>query len=415
MDQQNPEPLFDVDAVNAALKKAETIDDLEKEGGVLQLLMKKTLEALFQGEMDAHLGYGKHDARSKKTSNARNGSYKKTVKTAGGAVELHVPRDRDGKFEPRAVPKHARTSPLLAKKIVSMYARGMTTRDISEHLKEIYMGVEVSPALISSVTEAVMEEVREWQSRTLEKFYAVVYFDAVHFKVRTTEGRVATKAAYICLGIDRHGKKDVLDISVGDAESASFWAGVLAGLSNRGVEDILIACVDGLKGLPEALESVFPKTEVQLCVIHQIRNSLKYVGSTHQKEFMQNLKRVYKAANLDLAESNLEELDKKWGSKYPVVIKSWRNNWDRLATYFKYTDEIRTLIYTTNIVEGHHRQMRKVTKNRSVFPTDKSLVKLLYLATREAQKKWTAPQRGWARIISQLAIHFGDRVPVDLA
>jgi transposase-like protein len=273
--------------------------------------------------------------------------------------------------------------------------------------------VEISPTLISNVTDKILEQVTQWQARPLASLYPIIFFDAIHFKVRD-EGKIVSKAAYTCLGIGVDGRKDVLGIYIGEAESATFWLSVLTDISNRGVRDLLIACVDGLKGFPEAIKTIFPHTEVQSCIVHQIRNSLRYVGSKYQKEFIKDLKLIYQAATLDLAESGLKNLEEKWSNRYPLVTGSWRRNWDRLSTYFKYTPVIRKMIYTTNIVEGYHRQLRKVTNIRSVFPSDKALVKLMYLATLDAQKKWTMPKHGWAETIGQLAIHFEGRVNLNL-
>lgn len=390
-----------------------SLGDLTKEGGPLQEFFKGAVETLLNEEMKEHLGYDHSDIENKATENSRNGHSKKRLKTDGGEIEIKIPRDRKGEFEPQILPKNMTKTTDLENRIISMYAKGMTTTDISTHLRELYMGVDVSPTFISKVTEKVIHLATEWQSRPLKEIYPILYLDAIHFKVRDS-GKVISKAAYICLGIDTDGKRDVLGIYVGGNESATFWLSVLTDLNNRGVKDILIVCVDGLKGFPEAINTIFPKAEVQLCVIHQIRNSLKYVGSKHQKEFMKDLKEVYQASTKELAEDKLLGLDEKWGSKYPVVINSWQRNWDSLSTYFRFSPPIRTIIYTTNQVEGYNRQLRKVTKNRSLFPNDQSLIKLLYLATMEVQKKWSLPKRDWAVIFSQLAIHFEGRLDLSL-
>jgi transposase-like protein len=277
----------------------------------------------------------------------------------------------------------------------------------------MYLGVEISPTLISNVTDKILEQVTQWQARPLAELYPIIFFDAIHFKVRD-EGKVVAKAAYTCLGIGVDGRKDILGIYIGESESATFWLSVLTDLSNRGVKDLLIACVDGLKGFPEAIKTIFPKTEIQSCIVHQIRNSLRYVGSKYQKEFLGDLKLVYQAATLELAENGLKKLESKWGERYPLVTSSWQRNWERLSAYFKYTPAIRKMIYTTNIVEGYHRQLRKVTNIRSVFPSDKALIKLMYLATLDAQKKWNMPKQGWAETIGQLAIHFEGRIVLNL-
>jgi putative transposase len=404
---------FDYQKVEDAIRKMKNIDDMFAENGPLQIMFKSTIEQLLKEEMKQHLGYEYNDARNKNTDNSRNGHYKKTIKTGGGKIEVEVPRDRDGSFEPVVLPKGKTTTSNLEDQIISMYARGMTTTDIASHLKHLYLGVDVSPSFISSVSNKIITLAKEWESRPLEKLYPVIYLDAIHFKVRDN-GKIVCKAAYICLGLKIDGTKDVLGIYIGENESSKFWLSVLTDLNNRGVEDILIACIDGLKGFPEAIKSIFPKTEIQLCIIHQIRNSLKYSGSKHQKEFMSDLKLVYKADTKDIAETKLLELSEKWGAKYPVVINSWNNNWDNLSEFYKYTAPIRKMIYTTNIIEGFNRQLRKVTKNRSVFPNNDSLTKLLYLATINASEKWTVPRQGWAEAISQLAIHFEGRLDLGL-
>lgn len=289
----------------------------------------------------------------------------------------------------------------------------MTTREISSHLEEIYSGIEISPSLISKITDKILASAKEWQSRPLSDVYPIVFFDAIHFKVKK-DAKIVSKAAYVCLGIDSNGMKDILGIYIGENESSSFWLSVLTDLQNRGINEFLIASVDGLKGFPEAIKSIFPKTEIQTCIVHQIRNSLKYVASKYQKEFLFDLKPVYQATTEELALENLSLLEEKWGKQYPVVINSWKNNWETLSTYFKYSEPIRKMIYTTNIIENVHRQMRKVTKNRSIFPTDDSLFKLLYLVSKDISKKWTTPKWNWGQVISQLSIHFEGRVTLDL-
>lgn len=404
---------FDVEAVKAAFRGVKHMNDLTKEGGPFQLMFKSTMERLMKAELEDHLGYSHGDIRNKKTTNCRNGTYKKTIKSTSGEVQVEVPRDREGSYEPIIVPKFESKTSDLENQIISLYAKGMTTRDISEHLKEAYLGVEISPTLISNVTERVMEQVTEWQARPLDKLYPIIFFDAIHYKVRE-DHKILSKAAYVCLGISKNGIKDVLGIYIGESESSSFWLGVLTDLKNRGIDDILIASVDGLKGFPDAIKTIFPKTEVQTCIVHQIRNSLKYVASKYQKEFIKDLKPIYQAETLELAEQNLTKLENKWGARYPLVTKSWRVNWPQLSQYFKYSPAIRKIIYTTNIVEGFHRQLRKVTKNRSVFPSDKALMKLMYLATIDATKKWTMAKRDWGEIIGQLAIHFSDRLKLEI-
>jgi len=413
MSEENNTPPFDLDAVQNAFKGVKHWSDLTKDGGPFQLMFKSTIETLMKAELEDHLGYKEGDVRSKRTDNCRNGSYPKTIKSKAGDIQIQVPRDRKGEYEPQIVPKFESTSSGLEAEIISLYAKGLTTRDISEHLKNIYMGVEISPTLISNVTNKILEEVTQWRARPIDPLYPIIFFDAIHYKVKK-DAHIVNKAAYVCLGINRSGIKEVLGVYIGESESATFWLSVLTDLKNRGVNDILIACIDGLKGFPQAIKNLYPNTEIQLCIVHQIRNSLKYVGSKYQKEFLKDLKEVYQATNIELAEQKLQDLDKKWGEKYPVVINSWKNNWENLSAYFKYSSPIRKIIYTTNIVEGFHRQLRKVTKNRSIFPSDQSLMKIIYLATIDASKKWTSPKQGWAEIAGQLSLHFPGRFDLEL-
>lgn len=394
-------------------RQCKSFEEILAKDGPMSFLFKDTIEAMLKEEMSAHLGYEHNDARAKDTDNSRNGYSTKKIKTDVGKIEVQIPRDRHGEFEPKVIPKNKTTSTELEKKIISMYAKGMTTTDIASHLSDIYLGAEVSATFISQTTEKILSLAKEWQGRQLDKVYPVVFFDAIHYKVRD-EGKVVSKAVYIALAINMEGIREVLGFYVGAAESSKFWMQVFTDLSNRGVEDILIACVDGLKGLPDAIKSIFPRTEVQLCIIHQIRNSIRYVGSTNQKEFSKDLKLIYKATNEEIAKEELKKLDEKWGKIYPVVINSWNKNWANLSNFFQYSPAIRKMIYTTNIIEGFNRQLRKVTKNRGMFPNDDSLFKLLYLATTEASKKWTMPKQGWAEMIGQLAIHFEGRVPLGL-
>lgn len=394
-------------------KTCKTIEDISSKNGPLAHLFKDMIQGFLDQEMTDHLGYEHNDARSKNTDNSRNGYSKKKIKTDSGQIEISVPRDRKGEFEPQVIPKHKTKTSDLEKKIISMYAKGMTTRDISDHVSDMYLGAKISPTFVSQVTEKVLPIAKEWQARELDKFYPIVFFDAIHYKVRE-DGKIVSKAVYVCLAINLEGKREILGFYIGDNESSKFWMQVFTDIQNRGVQDILIACVDGLKGLPNSINSVFPKTEIQLCVVHQIRNSIKYVGSMNQKEFIKDLKLVYKATTEEAALLALDSLEEKWDDLYPIVIKSWRLNWDKIATYFQYTAPIRKMIYTTNIIEGFNRQLRKVTKNRGSFPNNDSLLKLLYLAMLEAEKKWQTPRHGWAETIGQLAVHFGDRVPIDL-
>lgn len=397
--------------LKAELAKCKTADDLTGKNGLLQKLIGGMLEQLLQNEMDEHLGYEKHSSLGDHSGNSRNGKTKKTLKSTHGNIELEVPRDRNGDFEPVVIKKHQRSISSFDDKIISMYAKGMTVRDIQSHIQELY-GADLSPALISNITEKVMETATEWQSRPLQNIYPVVFFDALHYKVKEN-GKVVSKASYTCLGIDLDGKKDVLGIWIGEAEGAKFWLKVCTELQNRGVKDILIACIDGLKALPDAIRMVFPKVEIQLCIIHMIRNSIKYVPHNHSKEFMTDLKEVYRATTEELAYQNLEKLQRKWELKYALAVRPWVTHWDNLKTFFAFPEQIRTMIYTTNAVESVHRQLRKVTKNKAVFPTDESLVKMLFLAIRDVSKKWTMPMRGWKTIISFLSTAYGDRLGLE--
>ena len=389
-----------------ALKAIQDGQPLMGKDGVLTPLIKNLTEAALEGELDSHLS-------QEITANRRNGKSKKNIKSLNGNFELKTPRDRAGTFSPKIVKKHQTTlNDEIEQKIIALYGLGMSYKDISYHLEEIY-GLEISTGTLSAVTDKIIHTVKEWQARPLEAIYPIVWLDAIHYKIRE-DGKVLNKAVYTILGVNLDGRKEVLGLYISENEGANFWLQVLTDLSNRGVNDILIACIDGLKGFPEAIESIFPATEVQLCVIHQIRNSLKYVGSKNQKEFMADLKRVYKAANKDLAESELDALEQKWNGKYPIVIKSWRNNWDRLSQYFKYPEDIRRIIYTTNTIEAVHRQFRKLTKTKGAFPNQDSLLKLLYMGIQNASKKWTMPIQNWSLTISQLAIFFEGRLDNEL-
>lgn len=397
--------------LKAELKKCKTADDLTGKNGLLQRLVGGMLEQLLQNEMEEHLGYEKHSSEGDLSGNSWNGKTKKTVRSNYGNVDLGIPRDRNGDFEPIAVKKHQRSISAFDDKIISMYAKGMTVRDIQSHVQELY-GANLSPALIANITEKVMESATEWQARPLQKVYPIVFFDAIHYKVKEN-GKVISKASYTCLGIDIEGKKDVLGIWVGHAEGAKFWLKVCTELQNRGVNDILIACIDGLKGLPDAIKMAFPEVEIQLCIIHMIRNSIKYIPHNSSKEFMMDLKDIYKVSTEEIAYQNLGKLQKKWESKYALAVKPWLVHWDNIKTFFAFPEQIRRLIYTTNAVESVHRQLRKVTKNKAVFPTDESLVKMLFLAVRDVSKKWTMPLQEWKTIISHLSIAYGDRLGLD--
>ena len=386
---------------------ADGIEDLQD---VYKMMIGAVLEGGLEAELDDQLGYSKYDYRNKEVDNSRNGFSKKTLKTSFGETDISVPRDRNGDFEPQLVKKNQTTlTGDIEEKILSMYAKGMTTKDIETHIMDIY-GLECSDTTVSRITDKILPVVREWQCRPLEDIYAVVFMDAIHFHVRS-EGRIIKKAVYIAIGINMDGLKEVLGMWVGENESAKFWLSVMNGLKNRGVEDILIACVDGLTGFPAAIEAVYPQTEIQQCIIHQIRNTTKFVSYKDIKKLMADLKKVYAAVDEQTALTELDNFDEIWGSKYPKIAISWRNNWANLSTYFKYPQEVRTLIYTTNTIEGFNRQLRKVTKNKGVFPTDDSLIKMLYLAMMDITKKWTGKRREWGQIHSQLEIFFADRLP----
>jgi putative transposase len=390
----------------AALKAIQEGQPLLGKEGILTPLIKNLAEAALEGELDSHLG-------QEITRNRRNGKSKKTIKSLNGNFELNTPRDRAGNFSPQLVKKHQTTlNDDIEQKIIALYGLGMSYKDISLHLQEMY-GLEVSTGTLSAVTDKIIHTVKEWQARPLESIYPIVWLDAIHYKIREN-GKVHGKAVYTILGVNLEGQKEVLGLYISENEGANFWLQVLTDLSNRGVSDILIACIDGLKGFPEAIETIFPETEVQLCIVHQIRNSMKYVGSKNQKEFMVDLKRVYKANNKDLAEQELDILADKWNDKYPIVIKSWRNNWERLSQYFKYPEDIRRIIYTTNTIEAVHRQFRKLTKTKGAFPNQDSLLKLLYMGIQNASKKWTMPIQNWSLTISQLAIFFEGRLDKEL-
>ena len=390
--------------LSSNISSMDDIQDLFKE--TIAEFMENGLEA----ELDDELGYGRYDYRNKDTDNSRNGHSSKTLRTSYGDVEVAVPRDRKGEFEPQILKKNQTSiSQDIEEKILSMYAKGMTTGDIETHIQDIY-GIEVSDTTISRITDKILPIAKEWQQRPLEAVYAVVFLDAIHYHVRS-EGQIVKKAVYIALGINLDGKKDVLGMWVGENESAKYWTTVLNGLKNRGVEDIFIACTDNLTGFSAAIGAVFPKTEIQNCIIHQLRNSSKYVSYKDIKELMADLRSVYAAVDEPAALDALDAFSTKWETKYPKISRSWRENWANLSTYFKYPQEVRRLIYTTNSIEGFNRQLRKVTKTRSVFPTDDSLFKMLYLAMVDITKKWTGRQRDWSKIHAQLSIYFAERMP----
>ncbi|WP_442859719.1 IS256 family transposase [Anaerovorax sp. IOR16] len=376
---------------------------------VMRDMMSVLLEGSLEGELEDELGYSKYDYRNKETDNSRNGYSSKIMHTNYGDMNVAIPRDRNGEYEPQLIKKYQNTvTQDMEERILSMYAKGMTTNDIESHMRELY-DIDISDSTISRVTDKIIPIVKEWQERPLEEVYAVVFMDAIHFHVRS-EGRIRKKAVYIALGIDMNGRKDVLGMYVGENENAKFWLSILNGLKNRGVKDILITCIDGLSGFPQAIEAVYPETEIQQCIIHQIRNSTKFVSYKDLKALMADLKRVYTAPTEELALNELELFQEKWDVKYPKIYKSWHDNWSTLATYFKYPEAVRRLIYTTNAIEGFNRQLRKVTKSKTIFPSDDSLLKMLYLATIDITKKWTGYRRDWGRIYSQLEIYFEERL-----
>ena len=396
--------------MNAYLKENEvSIKDGTDVNSIMRDMMSIILEGALTEELDEDLGYSKYDYGKKETDNSRNGYSQKTIHTSYGDMELDIPRDRKGEFEPQVIKKYQNSiTQDMEEKIISMYAKGMTTADIESHMRDLY-GMDISDSTISRVTDKILPIVKEWQERPLEEIYAVVFMDAIHYHVRH-EGRIVKRAVYIAIGIDMEGHKDVLGMYIGQNESAKFWLSILNGLKNRGVQDILIACVDGLTGFPQAIEAVFPETEIQQCIIHQIRNTTKFVSYKDIKSLMADLKCVYTAATEEIALTELDAFEEKWQSKYPKIAKSWKDNWANLSAYFKYPDAIRKLIYTTNTIEGFNRQLRKVTKSKTIFPSDDSLMKMLYLATVDITKKWTGHRQDWGQIHSQLEIYFEERL-----
>lgn len=374
----------------------------------LKDLFAETLQEMLEAEMDTHLGYEKHDVQNKQTSNSRNGKSKKKITSEYGEQEIAVPRDRLGEFEPVVVRKHQSNVTGIEDQIIALYAKGVSTREIQDHLHNLY-GIDVSPTMISNVTNKIVPLIKEWQNRPLQAVYAVVFLDAIHFKVKQ-DGAIVNKAAYMVIGIDLDGNKDVLGMWIGENESAKFWLSVLNDLKNRGVQDILITCVDNLTGFSQAITACYPKTEIQKCIIHQIRNSTRYVSYKDLKKVTVDLKPIYKAATEEMALVELDRFEETWGAKYPLIIRSWRTNWDELATFFKYPPEIRKLIYTTNMIESYHRQLRKVTKGKSIFPTDEALLKMLYLVTMDVTRKWTGRVQNWGQMLLQLSVFFPERI-----
>lgn len=395
-----------IDGLLADYKKPE---DLIGENGLLKQLTKMLVERALDAEMAEHLGHGKNEPVTNLSGNARNGKSKKTLKGEFGEFPIEIPRDRQGSFEPQLIPKHQTRWSGFDEKILSLYARGMTVREIQSHLEEMY-GTEVSPTLISSVTDAVMDEVKAWQSRPLDSIYPIVYLDCIHAKVRDS-GVVRAKAVYLAIGIDMTGNKEVLGLWIAQTEGAKFWLQVVTELKNRGLQDIFIACVDGLKGFPEAIETIYPKTKVQLCIVHMVRHSLNYVSWKMRKEVAADLRAIYASGTVDQASAALDAFEERWGKDYPSIAQSWRRNWSRITPFFDYPPEIRRVIYTTNAIESVNMSLRKITKNRGSFPTDESLIKLFYLALRNISQKWSMPIRDWKAALNRFSIEFEDRVP----
>ena len=406
MTTPKPLPTGLIDSLLADYKKPE---DLIGENGLLKQLTKALVERALQAEMAEHLGHDKHETVINATGNTRNGKSRKTLKGEFGELPIEIPRDREGSFEPLIISKHQTRWAGFDDKILSLYARGMTVREIQQHLTEMY-GTEVSPTLISTVTDGVMDEVKQWQSRPLDAVYPVVYLDCIHAKVRDA-GSVRTKAIYLAIGINMEGHKEVLGLWIAQTEGAKFWLSVVTELKNRGVQDIFIACVDGLKGFPEAIETVYPHAIVQLCIVHMVRNSLNYVGWNKRKEVAADLRLVYSAATIDEAEHALADFEDKWNNAYPPIALSWRNNWQRIIPFFDYPPEIRRIIYTTNAIESVNMSLRKVSKSRGSFPNDEAVIKLYYLALSNIAKKWSMPLRDWKPALNRFTIQFNERMP----
>lgn len=390
-----------------ALKKIKTQSELDD---FFQKLYKQAIENMLKAEMENHLGYKKHEKAEKDSKNSRNGYSNKTLKTNIGNIPLDMPRDRDSSFEPKVIPKHQRMSTRIEQAIITMYSKGMSTRDIEDTVKDIY-GIEVSESSVSSITGAVIEDIKQWQTRQLNEQYYVIWLDGIVFKVRQN-GKVSNKTIYIIIGLNGDGMKEVLGLWISETESASFWVNVLTDLKARGVQDVLIACTDNLAGINQAIKAVFPETTTQLCIVHQIRNSCKYVVWKERKQFSVDLKTVYGAINRQAAADALIEFEKKWGNKYGYAVKSWQNNWDQLTAFFDFPMEIRRLIYTTNIIESLNSNIRKYTKVKTVFPDDQSVLKSVYLAISNIQKKWSMPIRDWGMILNQFIIIFEDRCQI---
>jgi len=391
-----------------ALEQLKSGKSLFGKDGAFAPILKGFVEKALDAEMEGHL-----DEAERIRGNKRNGKGKKTIKSSAGSFEIETPQDRQSSFEPELIKKRQTIlAESLEEKIIGLYGLGMSYRDISRHIQEMY-DTEISHTVLGQITDKIIPEIKTWQNRPLEAVYPIIWLDAMRFKVKE-DGRVIHKALYNILGVNKDGYKEILGIYLSETEGANFWLQILTDLNNRGVKDVLIASTDNLSGFSEAIQSVFPKSEIQSCIVHQIRNSLKYVASKDQKEFMRDLKKVYRADTKDIAEMELESLSGKWGKKYPIVIESWQKNWNKLSTYFEYTGPIRKLIYTTNPIEGYHRQVRKVTKNKGAFPNEMALLKLVYLVTKRIEQKWTSPLSNWSLTVQQLAIKFEDRLELDI-
>jgi putative transposase len=391
--------------VRLLMQDCHSTGDIQKK---LKRLFAGTIEQMLEAEMDEHLGYEKHSVEGDNTGNSRNGYNHKTIISDYGESEIAIPRDRNGEFEPKVLEKRQTRTDEIEQKIMAMYAKGMSQRDIEDNLREIY-GAEVPQSLISKITDKILPEVNDWQNRPLDTVYPIIYFDGIMFKSRK-DNQIVNKCVYSVLGVDMNGQKEILGLWISENESASFYASVCSDLKKRGVLDIFIACHDNLKGLGEAINAVFPKTKQQLCIVHQIRNSTKFVQCKDRKEICADLKKIYGAINLDDAEYAKEEFREKWNNKYPSILRSWDANWAELTTFFNYPEEIRRLIYTNNPVEAYHRMVRKFTKSKAIFPTDDSIRKVIYLSVKEITKKWTTPVRDWAMAYSQIMIFFADRL-----
>jgi transposase-like protein len=405
---------FDMPTAERVERELATIkspDDFFGEDGVFSKLFAKTINQMLKAEMDEHLGYAKHSPAGHLTGNTRNGNYDRKLKTSAGELDIEVPRDRKGQFQPQIIDRYQTRTSEFDNKIIAMYGHGTTAGDISDSIRDMY-GIELSKDMVSNITDKILPVVNEWRTRPLDEVYVIAYMDCIHIKLRR-DGKVVNTAVYVCLGVDLEGKKDVLGHWIGEGgEGANFWLTVVSDLQNRGVKDILIACVDGLVGFKDAINAVFPDTVVQRCIIHQIRSSLKYINWKDRKEFVNDLRTVYKAATKAEAEINFEKINEKWKGSYAIALKGWKDNWEELTQYFDYSPEIRKLIYTTNAVEGYNRMLRKVTKSKAVFPTENSVFKMFYLATKNILKKWTMPIPDWGKLLSQLSIRFEGRLPL---